>query len=155
MKKVLLLLAVATLSPFLFSIVLYGQQVTMKLSVDSAGTMNGHSGFYESNSVNDTVNEIEFLFEENGYVRMYYFDNFQYQSSDTLPGTYYEVKSGPLAIGDSWDSWYGDSTRCLIVDTTTLTVPAGTFKTSVCNIYSKLVPIVSSVCFTLLIMSAG
>ena len=132
------LMILLIISQIAFSPLLYGQ--TYEWKIDSVGTMDGHSGYYQTMLRNDSLLEIDFMFEENNHLRWYAFE-MSYQSTfHTLPESTYWVKLSSVNIGDTWTAWIDEPLKAEVVDTSTVTVPAGTFETIVCNMYLKSVP---------------
>ncbi len=90
-------------------------------------TLNGYPGFVQMMTINDSLHETDFLFEENGYIRWYGFKMAWQDTFYLLPDSTYFVKSDSLKIGESWNSWVGGPTKAVVVDTATISVSAGTF----------------------------
>lgn len=125
-------------STFILSLSLYGQIYEWR--IDSTGYMGGHLGFFHSMLENDTLHETDFIFEENNYLRWYAY-KMSWQSSFTaLPESTYLVKMTSIDIGDTWTSWVGEPTTAIVVDTSTITVPVGTFKTYIVKAHLKSFP---------------
>ena len=132
------LMILLIISQIAFSPLLYGQ--TYEFKIDSVGTMNGNSGYYQTMLRNDSLIEIDFLFEENNHLRWYAFE-MSYQSTfTTLPESTYRVKLNSVNIGDTWTAWIDEPLKAEVVDTSTVTVPVGTFETFVINMYLKSIP---------------
>jgi hypothetical protein len=99
--------------------------------VMSEGVMDLHQGFYtEARDPGGALFLSQFFFEENGYLRIY---ASKMPSEDTYfvypEGTYF-VKTQSMQIGDSWNSDYccpRTSTIATVIDTATITTPAGTY----------------------------
>ena len=117
---------------------LYGQ--TSEFRIDSTSTMDGHNGYKMSSLNNGAVYETDFIFEENGFVRLYAFNNLVYSSFMVLPDSTYWAKTNSMSIGNSWTSWIGQPTTAIVTDTLAVTVPAGTFSTYVVKNYLKSKP---------------
>jgi len=133
------LMILLIISPIASSPLLYGQ-TTYGWKIDSVGTMDGHEGYYQIMLRNDSLLEIDFLFEENNYVRWYAFEMSYQDSFHTLPESTYWVKLTSVNIGDTWTAWIDEPLIAEVVDTSTVTVPAGTFETIVINMYLKSIP---------------
>jgi hypothetical protein len=132
------LMILLIISPIAFSPLLYGQ--TYEWQIDSVGIMDGHSGYYETMLRNDSLLETDFLFEENNHLRWYAFE-MSYQSAfHTLPESTYRVKLSSVNIGDTWTAWIDTLLKAEVVDTSTVTVPAGTFETIVIEMHLKSIP---------------
>ena len=109
-----------------FSDLLYGQEVRVFEIVDF-DTLNGYPGFVQTHTKNDSLHETEFFFEENGYLRWYAYKMAWQDTFHILPDSSYSVKSDSLEIGNTWNSWMNGPTTAVVVDTATVSVPAGTF----------------------------
>jgi hypothetical protein len=132
------LMILLIISPIAFSPLLYGQ--TYEFKIDSVGTMDGYEGYYQTMLRNDSLLEIDFLFEENNHLRWYAFE-MSYQSTfTTLPESTYMVKLNSVNIGDTWTAWIDEPLKAEVVDTSTVTVPAGTFETIVIEMHLKSIP---------------
>ena len=109
-----------------FSNLLYGEEVWVFEIVDF-DTLNGYPGFVQEMTKNDSLHETDFFFEENGYIRWYAYKVAGQDSFHILPDSTYSTKSDSLEIGDTWNSWMNGPTNAEVVDTATVSVPAGTF----------------------------
>ena len=138
MKKSLMLVILLITSQIAFSPLLYGQ--TYEWKIDSVGTMDGHSGYYQTMLRNDSLLEIDFMFEENNHLRWYAFKMSYQDSFHTLPDSTCRVKLSSVNIGDTWTAWIDEPLKAEVVDTSTVTVPAGTFETIVIEMHLKSIP---------------
>ncbi|MCP4632989.1 MAG: T9SS type A sorting domain-containing protein [candidate division Zixibacteria bacterium] len=99
-------------------------------------TLDGHPGWVQVMRINDNLNETDFYFEENGYIRWYAYKMSWQDEFQVLPEETYMVKKQDMQIGDVWSSWSGEPTVSEVVDTATITVSAGTFHTYVVDQYT-------------------
>jgi hypothetical protein len=106
-----------------------GHAQPTQFRIDSTAYINGHLCFVQNGFNAGGLNETDWLFEENGYVRLYAWIWYSTGESDTVDwGNYYLVKQFPQ-IGDTWPIHMDDYGRARCTDTLTLQVPAGTFLT--------------------------
>ena len=99
------------------------------LEIVSEDTLDGNPGYMQEMEIYGTGWETDFLFEENGFIRWYAFKMSWEQTFTVLPESSYIVRTDELEIGDTWNSWAYEPTIAEVVDTATVTVPAGTFFT--------------------------
>ncbi len=123
---------------FIFSFSLYGQIYEWR--IDSTGNMSGHLGFFQTMLKDDTLHETDFMFEENNHLRFYAYKMSWQSVFTTLPESTYIVKLTSINVGDAWTSWAGEPANVIVVDTMTLSVPAGIFNTYVFNTYLRSIP---------------
>ena len=109
-----------------FTNLLYGQEVWV-LEIVDFDTLNGYPGFVQTMKKNGSLWETEFFFEENGYIRWYAYKPAGQDSFHIFPDSRYSTKSDSLEIGNTWNSWMNGPTTAVVVDTATVSVPAGTF----------------------------
>ncbi|MBL7086976.1 MAG: T9SS type A sorting domain-containing protein [Candidatus Cloacimonetes bacterium] len=127
-KKVFILVTFISIGLLVFANFLYSQEETIKFEIVDFDTLNGYPGFVRVMTINDSLNETDFLFEENGYVRCYAFKMAWQDTFYILPDSTYHVKLDSLEIGDTWNSFIDEEpTLAVVVDTATVSVPAGTF----------------------------
>ena len=127
-KKVFILVILVSIGLLGFANLLYSQEETIKFEIVDFDTLNGYPGFVRVMTINDSLNETDFLFEENGYIRCYAFKMAWQDTFNILPDSTYHVKLYSLEIGDTWTSFIDDEpTLAVVVDTATVSVPAGTF----------------------------
>jgi hypothetical protein len=103
----------------------------LDFEIVSEGMMDSHQGFYvEARDPGGPLFLSQFFFEENGYVRIF---ASKMPSEDTYfvypEGTYW-ITTESLHIGQSWNSTYccpRTPTIATVINTATMTIPAGTF----------------------------
>ena len=126
-KKVFILVIFVSIGLLVFANFLYSQEETSRFEIVDFDTLNGYPGFVQVMTINDSLHETHFFFEENGYIRWYAYKMAWQDTFHILPDSTYHVKLYSLEIGDSWNSWIGEPTNAIVVDTATVSVPAGTF----------------------------
>ena len=115
-------------------------QEEVVLEIVREDMLDGYPGYIQEMEVFSTAWETDFLFEENGFIRWYAYKMAWEQTFTVLPDSSYIVRTDELVIGDTWRSWAYESTIAEVVDTVTVTVPAGTYFTYVINHYSESQP---------------
>jgi hypothetical protein len=125
-------------STFILSLPLLGQ--TLEFRIDSTGYMGGHLGFFHTQLHDNILHETDFIFEENNYLRWYAYKMSWQDAFTLLPESTYFVKMTSIDIGDTWTSWVGEPAISTVVDTSTISVPVGTFITFVVKTYLKSAP---------------
>jgi hypothetical protein len=101
--------------------------VDWEFEIVSEGVLDGHQGFYQQVSFDDSLHETDFLIQEGQYIRWYAFKMSHQDSFTVLPEGRYIAKLEQMSIGDTWSGWIGGPTVASVVDTATVTAPAGTF----------------------------
>ena len=105
-----------------------GQEI-YEFEIVQFDTMNGYPGYYQIMTVNDSIHETDFFFEEGEYLRWYACKMSWQTAFWLMPDSTYIIKTDSLEIGDTWNSWGGEPATASVIDTATITVPAGTFFT--------------------------
>jgi hypothetical protein len=94
--------------------------------VDSTSVINGNLCYVVNIYFDGVLHESEWFLNENGYVRWYAFITYG-MGADTLDwDEFYIMKQFPQ-IGDSWQGWADGPKLYIVVDSLTVTVPAGSF----------------------------
>jgi len=100
---------------------------TYKWEITEYGNLNGYDGYYQIMTINDSLNETDFIFEENEYYRWYAYKMSWHDEFQILPENTYLTKINSLEIGDTWDTWSGGPATALVVDTMSISIPLGTY----------------------------
>ncbi|MBC8527329.1 MAG: hypothetical protein H8D22_10860, partial [Candidatus Cloacimonetes bacterium] len=123
-----------------FANLLYSQEETIEFEIVDFDTLNGYPGFVQVMTINDTLNDTDFFFEENGYLRWYAYKMAWQDTFHILPDSTYHVKLDSLEIGDTWNSWMNGPTNAIVIDTATVSVTSGTFFSYIVEHHPQSVP---------------
>ena len=138
--KAFILVIFISIGLLIFANFLYSQEETIEFEIVDFDTLNGYPGFVQVMTTNDSLNETDFLFEENGYIRMYAYKIAWQDTFYILPDSTYLVKTDSLEIGNTWNAWTGGPANAIVVDTATVSVPAGTFFSYIVEYHPQSVP---------------